>query len=261
MALLAALLLSAVCPAGAPLPDGDPFVRGLVGAQRRREDALSRYTYDVTEVREELDRDGRVRKQATRAYEVFHVKGRPVRRLVARDGRELPPAERERQQRRARELAEAIRRGEAASEQPGVRLSRILERYHFAAVGREEVDGRYAAVFDFAALPGDFALERDGVLRHLAGRLWVDEAEQAVTRLEVRNTGGLRFALGLGATVSSLTLRMSFVRMEEGVWLPLRLEAGAEGRKFLLKTFRVRTTTSFGNYRRFAVEVQEEIRP
>ena len=235
-------------------------MRGLVGAQRQREEAVSLYTYDVTEVRDDLDRDGGTRRRETRAYEVFHVKGRPVRRLVARDGRPLEGKEREKEERRAGELASALRAGRAASEQPGVRLSRVLERYDFSAIGREAVDERCALVFDFAARPGDFALERDGLLRRLAGRLWVDEAEEAVARVEVRNTSGLRFALGLGATVSSLSFQARFRRLEEGVWLPLAVAVSAEGKKLLFKGFRVRTTTTYDRYRRFEVDVLEEVR-
>ena len=260
MGLVAALLLGVSCAALAPLPEGNAFVRGLVGAQRQREEAVSLYTYDVTEVREQLDRDGRVRRRETRAYEVFHVKGRPVRRLVARDGRPLEGKEREKEERRAGELASALRAGRAASEQPGVRLSRVLERYDFSAIGREAVDERCALVFDFAARPGDFALERDGLLRRLAGRLWVDEAEQAVARVEVRNTSGLRFALGLGATVTSLSFEARFRRLEEGVWLPRSLAVSAKGKKLLFKGFRVRTTTTYDRYRRFEVDVREEVR-
>jgi hypothetical protein len=258
--LVAALLLGTSCAAAAPLPEGNAFVRGLVGAQRQREEAVSLYTYDVTEVREQLDRNGRVRRRETHAYEVFHVKGRPVRRLVARDGRPLEGKERAKEQRRASELASALRAGTAASEQPGERLSRILERYDFSSIGREVVDERCALVFDFAARPGDFALERDGLLRRLAGRLWVDEAEKAVARVEVSNTSSLRIALGLGATVSSLSFRARFRRLEEGAWLPSSLAVSAEGKRLLFKGFRIRTTTAYERYRRFEVDVREEVR-
>jgi hypothetical protein len=56
--LVVVLVLGVSCGARAPLPEGNTFVRGLVGAQRQREEAVSLYTYDVTE-REELDRNGR----------------------------------------------------------------------------------------------------------------------------------------------------------------------------------------------------------
>lgn len=261
MAPLAALLAAACLSGAPPPPDANAYVRALVGAQHQREEALSLYTYDVAETREELDGRGRARRRETRALEVYFVRGHPVRRLVARDGRALSPKEREKEDARARQLAADLDAGRAATEQPGVRISRVLERYEFAYAGREEVDGRCALVFDVAARPGRFDLERDAILRRLAGRLWVDEEDRAVARVRVRNTGGLRFALGLGATVSSLGFEAEFLRMEDGVWLPRRVEAQAEGRKLLFAGFRTRTTTTYSNYRRFAVDVEERVSP
>jgi hypothetical protein len=39
------------------------------------------------------------------------------------------------------------------------------------------------------------------------------------------------------------------------------MNAAAEGKKLLFRGFRMRTTTTFHDYRRFGVEVQEEVRP
>jgi hypothetical protein len=259
--LLAALLAAACLPGAPPPPDASAYVRALVGAQQKREEALSHYTYDVAETREELDSRGRSRRRETRAFEVYFVRGRPVRRLVARDGRPLAPKEREKEDARARQLAADLDAGRAATEQAGVRISRVLERYEFGYAGREEVGGRCALAFDFSARPGRFDLERDAVLRRLAGRLWVDEEDRAVARVQVRNTEGLRFALGLGATVSSLGFEAEFQRMEDGVWLPRRVETRAEGRKLLFAAFRTRTTTTYANYRRFRVDVEERVSP
>lgn len=259
--LLAVLAAATTCAAGPPVGDADAYVRHLVGGQRRQEEALSRYTYDVTESREDLDSQGRAVRRRVRQYEVYHVKGRPVRRLVARDGRPLPAEERQRVDERARTLAEAIRNGQTVSEEPGVRLSRILERYDFRYAGREPVEGRCALVFEFSPLPGEFKLDRDFVLRKLAGRLWVDEEEQAVVRLDVRNTGGVRIALGIGANVSAASFHGEFVRLEAGVWLPRRLEGGAAGRKLLFIGFHVRETLVFANYRRFGVSTEEKLAP
>jgi hypothetical protein len=89
----------------------------------------------------------------------------------------------------------------------------------------------------------------------------VDEEERAVARVEVHNTSAIRIALGLGASVSSLGFRSEFTRLpDDGVWLPRSIETLAVGRKLLVSGFRVRTTTSYGRYRRFEVEVQEQLR-
>jgi hypothetical protein len=256
---LLALALSSACAVPPPPVEPNVYVRQLIGRQRSQEEALSRYAYDVVETREDVDGKGRVVRRRERSYEVYHVKGRPVRRLVARDGRPLPPAERERIDQRARETAEAIQNGKAVSEQPGIRISRILERYDFRAAGSEEVAGRCARAFDFVARPGDFQLERDFVLRKLAGRLWIDVGEDAVVRLEVRNTGGVRIALGLAANVASASLLGEFARLEPGVWLPRLLQGSARGKKLVFFGFHVRERLSFSNYRRFAVDVEEQL--
>jgi hypothetical protein len=146
-------------------------------------------------------------------------------------------------------------------ERPGVRLSLVLERYDFTTLRREDVDGRPALVLDFRPLPGHRRLANDRVLRQLAGRIWVDEPERVVVRAEVRSTGGIRFALGLAASISSLGFALEYRKVDGAVWLPHRMETRATGRVALLKRFRTRTFVTYGPFRRFQVEHEETIRP
>jgi hypothetical protein len=145
-ALLAATALS--------LPDGNALVRELAQKQRRWEEILNSYTYDVDVVREELDKDDRATKRESRRFEVFYVKGRPLRRLVAEDGRPLGADRQAKVDQDVKEKVAAINQERVALETPAVRLSQILERYDFRAVGREAIDGRPAIVLEFTALPG-----------------------------------------------------------------------------------------------------------
>ncbi len=208
-AVAAALLL---WRAEAPLPEGNAYVRGLVDRQRHREEVLDLYTYDLLSVREELDDRGAIEESHSRRFEIFSVKGRPVRRLVEEDGRPLSPGRQAREDREARELAEAVRSGRAVSERPGVRLSAILDRYDFRAIAREP----------------------------LAPLKW----------------GG-----GLGASVSSLSTRIEFRKVDDAVWLPAEEETVAAGRVLLFKKFRRRFRRTYGGYRRFSVDSQESPRP
>jgi len=57
--LLAGTLLVPVTPS---LPDGNAIVRELAQKQRRWEEILNGYTYDVEVVREDLDKEDRVTK-------------------------------------------------------------------------------------------------------------------------------------------------------------------------------------------------------
>jgi hypothetical protein len=257
-AVAAALLLGR---ADVPLPEGNAYVRGLVEKQRHREEILDQYTYDLASVREDLDEAGRVKERETRRYEIFFVKGRPVRRLVEEDGRPLSAARQQREDREAREMAEAVRSGRAVSEQPRVRLSAILDRYDFRAAAREEVAGRAAIVLEFQPRPGDLSLESDRYLRRLGGRIWVDEAEQEVVRTEITNLAPLKVGSGFGASVSSLTVRIDFRKVDDAVWLPAEDETLVAGRALIFKKFRRRFRQTYGNYRRFSVEATESPSP
>jgi hypothetical protein len=259
--MIAALFLAAALPgpADAPLPDGNALVRELATKQRHWEDLLNSYTYDMEIVREELDGEKRVKKSERRRFEVFYVKGRPIRRLVAEQGRPLPPDRQAKVDREAREKVAAINEQRVTNETPFVRLSEILERYDFRAVGRENVAGRPTIVLDFAPFPGSRPLKHDKVLRSLAGRVWMDEAEREVVRAEVRNTAGLKFFAGLGASVSEVSGTFEFRKVGDALWLPARDETRATGRMLLLKTFRTRTVRTYDNFRRFEVESDEKV--
>src|SRR5262245_31892178 len=207
-----ALLLAALAAQASPadLPEGNAFVKGLVGAQKRNEDALNRYTYDLLDVREELDGKGGVKKRHSRLQEVFHVKGRPVGRLVAENDQPLPAEKQLKEDRKVAEKVQAILEDKTVREKPGVRLSLILERYDFHSVARETVDGRSALVLDFSPRPGKRGLDGDSVLRKLTGRIWVDEEERQVVRAHLRNTDAVKFALGLVASLSHLDATLEF---------------------------------------------------
>ena len=192
---------------------------------------------------------------------MFYVKGRPLSKLVAEDGRALSPGQREAEEKRVREKVDHLVSERVPFRDTTVRLSAILERYDFRTVGREDLDGWPTLVFEWRALPGKRELEGDVVLRALAGRLWVDETEREVVRAEVRNATGIKLMLGLGASVSGLGLVIDFRKIEDGLWLPARVEATIEARVLLLKGFRGRSTTIFSRYRRFGAASEEEIRP
>jgi hypothetical protein len=256
----ALLLAAAVVTAEAALPDGNALVRELAGKQRHWEEILNNYTYDVEVVKEELDKEGRVTKRDVRGFEVFYVKGRPIRRQVSEDGRPLAADRQAKIDAEIKEKVAAIKEGRQAEEQPRPRLSAIMERYDFRAVKRETLDSGPAIVLDFAPRPGARPLDHDNVLRILAGHMWVDETEREVVRAEVRNTDGLKVLGGIGASVSDVSVVMDFRRVGDTLWLPARDETRASGRMMLFKSFRTHVVRTYDNFRRFEVESEEKVR-
>jgi hypothetical protein len=257
----AVAVFAAALAADLPLPEGNAYVRELAARQRQRAEVLDSYTYDLVSVREDLDGKGAVIRRRTQTYETFFVGGRPVRRQVSEDGRPLNAKQQASADREAEDRAEAIRKGQAAEERPGARLLVILERFDFRTAGREDIGGRPAIVLDFVPQPGKRDIEGDAALRHLTGRIWVDEAEREIVRAEIRNREPIKLAWGLGATVSSLEIHTEFRKVDGAAWLPVRDETLVSGRILLLKRFRARITRSYGNYRKFEIDVQETTPP
>ena len=244
-----------------PLPEGNAYVRSVLTSGRPQDAAINDYSYDLEEARENLDRDGRPTSRETRRYEVYFVQTRPVRRLVSRNGIALTRSEQAEVDRKAAAQAKAIAEGRTVSEQPGIRLASLLDSFDFKTAGREVVAGRDTLVFDFVPRPGAPPRSSDraanAVTRILSGRVHIDEADRRVVRLDARNTPGEKAGLATGVKLGAFELLMEFTAAEEHVWLPRRVVTLATGRVFFFKTFRIRQTTTYSNYRRFRVDTEE----
>ena len=257
-----ALALPATAQEERPLPEGNAYVRSVIGGARPQDALINDYSYDVEESRERLDGEGRTTSRETRRYEVYFVKTRPVRRLVSKNGAPLRTTEQAEVDRRAEAQARAIAEGRTVSEQPGLRLSTLLDSFDFKTVGREDREDRKTLVFDFeprknaqSRAGGDRAA--DAVIGILTGRLHVDEADRRVARLEARNAPGQKASVATGVKVGTFELLMEYGAIDGQVWLPRKVVTLATGRAFLFKTFRIRNTTTYSNYRRFRVDTEE----
>jgi hypothetical protein len=256
--LLALFFAAPRAETSAPLPEASTLLTGLSERQRQFEAALNDYTYDLETVTESLDKQGAVSSRESKQYEVFFVKGKRVRRQVAEDGRPLSADRQAKVDQEVQKRVDDVLQGKARPPRQSVtELSDILARYDFRSVAREIVDGRPAIVLDFTARPGKRDLQGDFALRQLAGRVWVDEEDRAVVRAEIHSTGKIKVALGLGASIGAVSITSEFVKVDEGIWLPRRVETLVEGRVLLLKGIHERSSGVFSRYRRFTTESEE----
>lgn len=261
--VLVALLLVASGTARAEAPNAAALAATALERLRASMKAADDYTYDVTQVDEKLDGHGGIRERKTRDYEIFFVDGRPIQRPVAENGIRFDNTRQAREDavvtKRVREARREGRQEREDDDAAG--LAAALGRFDFREVARELLDGRPAIVLEGTAQPGKRKVEADGVLRKLAGRLWVDEADSHLAQIEVHNTGSIRLGWGLLASVSAVEMRFRFTRVAPELWLPARVETTAVGRLLLFKGFRQRTTRAYSGYRRFGVESDERLEP
>ncbi|MEO8360796.1 MAG: hypothetical protein ABI672_12265 [Vicinamibacteria bacterium] len=247
----------------ASLPNGNTYVRNVLRSGPRSQDAaINDYSYDIEEVQENLNKQGVATSRDTLRYEVYFVERRPVRRLISRNGAPLSSTEQADVDRKAAALAKAISEGRTVSEQAGLRLASLVESFDFETLLREDRAGRKTLVFEFKPKPGAAAKSgtnsiTDAVAAILTGQVHIDEQDRRVVLLEAHSLEGRKVGVRTGVKLGKFELSMEYTSVADGVWLPKKIVSVAAGRAFLFKTFRIRKTTTYSNYRRFSINTEE----
>lgn len=218
--LLLALLVRAaeLAPADPDVPDLDQLLRrALENAQRDREMEArfkARYAYVRTRITDTLNAEGEVKKRDHQRLEHTPARPEPDPWTATDDDRPR------------------------AYERRDVPVTtNLLARFRFSLVGREAPAGRPAWVVDFAPagdrLPADSLIER--FINRMAGRLWIDAAEQHVVRAQFHLTGPVHVVGGLVGALRHCEVFFERARTEEGFWFTRLLTWRIEGRKLFAR--------------------------
>lgn len=251
---------------GAPLPDVATLLEQLEDNQKTLEKARADYTYTKTQTDVAMDAAGRPQDKSERTYQVFHLGGHPVEKLVSKDGKPLADAEARREQERVEKVIRGhedserkrtekkAKRKEADDDEPTI--SEILRVCQLVNPRRERFRGREVVVVDFEPRPGEKARSRaESWVQKVSGNIWIDEHAKQVVRADVRVNdpikigGGLVLSLQRGATFA---FEQELVNGE--IWLPSYAEVNASARLLLVKGFKINQRVRFGEYKKFEVE-------
>ena len=286
-AVAAAGLSSALClaqqmPEEEPVALPDPRVFLEEVRQNLRSDRLllDQYTFTETFTEQRLDAKGKIKKAKTEIYEVYPSlePGKTYRRLIVRNGTPLSQGElaeqdhryEEKSDKRERRLAaedEAARGRRAAREEEQRRKERavvdeLFRMDEITLAGRESIDGRPTIVVQFAPRPGFHPVTDGGkVIQKLAGRAWVDEEDRQLVRLEAR----LLDTLGVGpAGVARLqkgtTAFFQRRKVNDEIWLPTEARFTGAAKVLLVFGSRIDVHSRYGDYKKFSVATEEEIK-
>ena len=246
-----------------PLPDIPALMHEVETRQRVAEEARKDYIFHAVVTEVEEDGQGAPKKTEVKEYDDFWVKGVPVERLVKKDGRDLTADEAKKESERIdREAAKASER-RAKEDAKGnetdprgndeVTVSRLLELGSFTNARRVQIAGRDTIAVDYT---GDLKAKTknrfEGVIRDMAGTVWVDEQDKAISRIEGRFVNSFKVGGGLMASIregTNFTLQMTKVNGE--VWLPARVEGRGEARVLLFFKFNGSLTAAYSDYRKF----------
>jgi hypothetical protein len=242
----------------------------LSAAQRNEmnaERARTSYTYDMVARSGRMDAQGMVAQEESAAYEIFHLGGLQVRKLLRRLGKPLGDAERRREDERVNSVLEAFRKGTPARPAVAPRsdgltvyipqgasaLSALARLSEFSNARREPLRGRATVVVEFQPRRGVAArnlLEQQ--ISRMAGAVWIDETTQHLARVESY------FKDDYGRTIQGSSIRMERTMFNDEVWLPFRDELLLRWSFAFGNRSQWQSTSLYSGHRKFGVDTEAD---
>ncbi len=217
-----------------------------------------RFTYSRISLVEDVNDQGKVEERKEKSYLMVPVSGTFYQRLIQANGKPLSEKERQQEAEKERKFRERLAQSQPAKTDDRQRIilgRELVSRFQFALVGREIVAGRPAYVLSFAAKPG--AVEKkidDRLLNRLAGKLWIDEQEFEMAKIEFHLTE--KVSIGWGGVLASLqkfAFTLTRIRLADGVWFNQLFSGDIEGRK-LFGSLRLKIQDRASDFKELSTE-------
>ena len=245
-----------------------PEARKIVvrSVQAANDDALlaTQYTFQQRDVTRSLDNSGKVKAVHTKLEEVLYIGSKQYTRLLAKDDRPLSAEEEKKESDR---IDKAV--AEANHLTPAQKVKREADLRH--EIQQDEERRKYIpAAFDFKLLStcvlngreayqiratpkpdyhGKYAL----LLRNLQGTLYIDKHDYHWVKVEAEALKDISLGLFLARISQGSVVIFEEARINDEIWLPLRISATARAR-FLIKRVHQEEEVTFSNYRKFQTD-------
>jgi hypothetical protein len=249
-----------------PPATADPRQIVLRSADRDQADLEIRkdYTYLIQTEQRNLDSSGKVTKTETRTQEVLILYGRPYDRLIAKDGKPLPPDQDRKERdkmdkevaRRAKESPkekEKRAREESANlEQLKDVLREVADAFDFRIVGEEALEGFATWVIQAEPKPGYRPRsKRTRLLPSFRGKVWITKDGYRWVKVEAEVIRGISVGLVLARLNPGTTLAFEQQRVQGEIWMPRQVRSRVNAKLALLKNFNLDVLVTYSNYRKF----------
>jgi hypothetical protein len=264
MASLILLLSATACAAGGDIPDAATMLREVSTHQRELDAIRDNYTFHRLRRTEEVDASGRVTKTETVELEIFSVNGRPIRRILKRNGVPLSEHEQKAQDANVRKAVEAaIKQPPASGPSPAraTLVSDILAMSKISNPRRLDLNGRSTLTYEFKGDPGARAKTMEqNAARKLSGTIWFDEKDRQVAQLEIQLNENFKVGGGLLASVQKgAALKLSQSPVGDGLWMQTSNEEHLNARFLMMKGVHQNIRVEDSDFRKFDVATAQKI--
>ena len=234
--------------------DVDAILKRNREATKQNEERAKQYTYVAETDNFEYDKQGHAKKTGSVTNDVIFVEGEQYKRLVARDGKPLPPKEEAKEEKKLKQTAEerrkARRKGLFSFGRSAYVSSDDLDKFFDRRlVGEEEIRGRKAWVIEYTPRSDHVpANKHEKDVYTFQAKAWVDEEEGVTSKFELLCIADGSF-LKPG---SSLTFESA--KINDDAWLPVWsvFDARIQLAKLFKDSFRSETRNS--KFKKFDVK-------
>jgi hypothetical protein len=143
--------------------------------------------------------------------------------------------------------AERLRREE---EENTALVREVPKAFDFQLVGEEAVNGRPAYVLQATPHPGYQGQGRYGkMLSKVEGKFWVDKQDLAWIKVDGQVTQPFSMGLFLVRLLRGSEIKMEQTRVDEGIWMPERVEVRVAAKIFFVKSLVIDRVLTYSEYR------------
>lgn len=230
---------------GAPLPDSSTFIAEFRKTLRSDDELLGNYTFSERETRTEKDRSGKPTKTDVNIYQVSPDRGQLYRRLISANGVPLNPSQLDKEDR-----DQEMKKPEAPRDDAKTR-DELFEIYDIEEQRRERIEGSPAVVLSFQPRPGYKPQSKlASFLMHVSGRIWVNEADHQLVRLDAEVVDPVSYGWFLGRLDEGTLLIAERRKIGTDIWLPVKLDI-QKSQRVLLKGINVHEVHEYTEHRKF----------
>ena len=231
--------------------------------------AQRNYTYVQREEQRKMNGSGQVQSTETRTFEIMVLFEEPIRKLIAKDDKPLPPKdaakeedkvqriiderkkedEGERKKRLAKEAKEAAEGRQFVNE--------IADAYDFRLVMMESVAGHEAYVIDGEPRPGYEPKRKEAkFLPKFRFRAWIDKATSQWLKLDIQCIDTVSVGLFLIRVHKGSNIQIEQTQVNDEVWLPKHVFLKLDARIALFKGINMQEDVTYRDYRKFRADTK-----
>jgi hypothetical protein len=236
-------------------PDARQIMEASIAATQRDWKARLHYSYMERDEDRRRDLAGHVKSEDVEVSKTILVNGVPFEQLVERNG-QPPSAEQERKQKGKldklkRETPEQrVERLRKQEEENKSIVQEVPKAFDFQVIGEEAVNGRSAYVLQATPHPGYHAQGKYGnMFSKVAGKLWVDKQDLGWIKVDGQVIQPFSMRLFLVRLLRGSHITMEQTRVDDGIWMPERVEVRAAARIFFVKSLVIDRVLTYSEYR------------